>query len=51
MEKKIKKEKKKVVLYFTDEMGKDIYPFLPAYTGLQKGKPSTRTIPLPSLSK
>lgn len=51
MEKKIKKVKKQVVLYFTDEMGKDIYPFLPAYTGLQKGKPATGTIRLPSLSK
>jgi hypothetical protein len=51
MEKKIKKVKKQVILYFTEEMGKDIFPFQPAYKGAQSGKPAISTIVKPSLSK
>ena len=51
MEKKIKKEKKEVVEYFTDEMAKNIFTFQPPYKGAKNGKPITGTITNPTYSK
>jgi hypothetical protein len=50
MEKKIKKEKKKVE-YFTDEMAKNIFPFQPTYKGARNGKPIMGTITKPTNSR
>jgi hypothetical protein len=50
MEKKIKKEKKKVE-YFTEEMAKNIFTFQPPYKGAKNGKPIMGTISRPTYSK